>query len=82
MANSLNAFDQLRSALAATLKVPASEITETTKQQDLPAWDSLGHVNLMMTLEQTFDILLEVEDFEKLTSVPAMIDYLRRQGVD
>jgi acyl carrier protein len=78
----MDVFDQLQAAIAATLKVPANEITKTTINKDLAAWDSLGHVNLMMMLEQTFDIVLEVEDFAKLTSVPAIIDYLKRQGVD
>lgn len=78
----MSIFEQLQDAIAITLKVPASKITETTKDEDLAAWDSLGHVNLMMTLEQTFDIFLDVEDFSKLNSVPAIIEYLREQGID
>jgi hypothetical protein len=34
----------------------------------------------MMSLEQTLDLFLEVEDFPKLTSVPAILEYLREQG--
>jgi acyl carrier protein len=78
----MSVFEQLRLAIATTLKVPPGVITETTQGKDVPAWDSLGHINLMMTLEQTFDIALEVEDFEKLNSVPAMIEYLKERGVD
>jgi acyl carrier protein len=78
----MSVFEQLRLAIATTLKVPPDVITETTQGEDVPAWDSLGHINLMMTLEQTFDIALEVEDFEKLNSVPAMIEYLKERGVD
>lgn len=77
----MSIFEQLQDAIAITLKVPASKITETTKDEDLAAWDSLGHVNLMMTLEQTFDIFLDVEDFSKLNSVPAIIEYLKEQGI-
>jgi acyl carrier protein len=75
-------FEKLQSAMAATLKVPANSITETTSDQDLAAWDSLGHVNMMMTLEQTFDVFLDVEDFPKLNSVPAIMQYLASHGVD
>ena len=77
----MKVFDQLQQAIAATLKVPSDSITPTTNSEDIPAWDSLGHINLMMTLEQTFDVSLDVEDFAKLNSVPAMIDYLRQQGI-
>ena len=76
----MSIFEQLQDAIATTLKVPASKITETTKDEDLAAWDSLGHVNLMMALEQTFDIFLDVEDFSKLNSVPAIIEYLKNKA--
>ena len=78
----MSVFDRLREAMAATLKVSPEVITETTQDKDVPAWDSLGHVNLMMTLEQTFGVFLEVEDFAKLNSVPAMLGYLRGQGIE
>ena len=77
----MSVFPQLQDALAATLRVPTKDITETTRDEDLAAWDSLGHVNVMMTLEQTFDIELDVEDFPRLNSVPAIIEYLKGQGI-
>lgn len=77
----MTVFERVQDALAATLKVPVKAITPVTRDRDLPAWDSLGHVNVMMTLEQTFDIALDVEDFPKLNSVPAILDYLKGQGI-
>ncbi len=77
----MSTFSKLQQTIAATLKVPATKITETTRDEELAAWDSLGHVNLMMALEQTFDVMLDVEDFPKLNSVPAILAYLQAQGV-
>lgn len=77
----MSLFERLQQTIATTLKVPAARITATTRDEDLPAWDSLGQVNLMMAIEQTFDLMIEVEDFEQLKSVPAILDYLGRQGV-
>lgn len=73
-------FDQLRDLIALTLKIPANRITLESKKEDFAQWDSLGQVNLMMALEQTFDLFLEVEDFPKLNSVPALLEYLNSQG--
>lgn len=75
-------YEQLRDVVAATLKVPPAKITETTKSEELAAWDSLGHVNLMMALEQTYGVYLDVEDFPKLTSIPAILQYLSDQGIE
>lgn len=77
----MSTFHKLQQTLAATLKVSPSEITETTRDQDLPSWDSLGQVNLIMALEQEFGVYVEVEEFGNLNSVPAILAYLGKQGV-
>ena len=79
----MSTFEQLQRVIASTLKIPPATITEISSQDDFSgAWDSLGHVNLMMALEQTFGIYLDVEDFAKLVSVPAILLYLQEQGVE
>lgn len=75
-------FEQVRDAIASTLDVPATTIHENTSANDIPAWDSLGQVNIMMTIEQTFDLMLDVEDIAELNSVPLIMEYLGQQGVD
>jgi acyl carrier protein len=77
----MNVFERLQDAVATTLRVSTKDITDTTRDEDLAAWDSLGHVNVMMTVEQIFDIVLDVEDFPKLNSIPAIIEYLKGQGI-
>jgi acyl carrier protein len=77
----MTTFNQIQETIAATLNIAPGLINEDTKDTDVTAWDSLGHVNIMMSLEQTFDVFLEVEDFARLKSVPAIVDYLRDQGV-
>ena len=76
----MDLFEKLQNLIASTLKVTPDKITRETSDKDLVAWDSLAHVNLMMGLEQTFDLFLEVEDFTQLTSVPAILEYQREQG--
>ena len=73
--------DRVLTTIAATLKLPLARITPGTCNEDLAAWDSLGQVNLMMALEQTFGVYIEVEDFDGLQSVPAIVAYLQKNGV-
>ena len=77
----MSLFERLRHVIAQTLNVAPANITEASTHEDIPGWDSLGHVNLMMALEQTFDVYLEVEDFPGLDSVPAILTYLKERGV-
>jgi acyl carrier protein len=76
----MSSFERLQEAVATILKVPPDRINERTAKEDLAQWDSLAHLNLMMALEQTFDVALDVEDFDQLTSVPRIIEYLTRHG--
>jgi acyl carrier protein len=76
----MDLFEKIQYVIASTLKVAPDKITRETSDKDLVVWDSLAHVNLMMSLEQTFDLFLDVEDFTQLTSVPAILEYLRGQG--
>ena len=77
----MTTFQKLQNTIAATLNVPPAKITESTRDQDLPSWDSLGQVNLIMAIEQEFDVYIEVEEFGNLNSVPAILAYLGKQGV-
>ena len=74
-------LSEVQALIATTLKVPPAKITPTTQAEDLPSWDSLGQVNLIMALEQTFDVYIEVEEFANLNSVPAILDHLGKNGV-
>ena len=77
----MSVFARLQDAIATTLNIDPAKVTESSSAENLTAWDSLGHVNLMMAIEQTFDIYLDVEDFPKLTSVEAILAHLDAQGV-
>lgn len=77
----MSTFDRLQQTIASTLKVAPAEVTPTTQDQDLRQWDSLGHINLLMALEQEFGVYIEVEEFGNLNSVPAIIAHLNKQGV-
>jgi acyl carrier protein len=68
--------------MAASLGVDASLIRLDSAQGGVGAWDSLGQVHLMVAVEEAFDVQLEVEDFARLTSVRAILDYLKSQGIE
>jgi len=48
---------------------------------EIEEWDSLGHVHIMVALEQAFDLYMDVDDFAELDSVPAILQYLKSENV-
>lgn len=54
--------------------------TEETKFEDL-GFDSLDHVELVMDLEDEFDIQISDEEAEKWKTIKDIVDLLEKQGV-
>lgn len=67
--------DRVRQLIAETLQLPLERVGPDASMDTLPEWDSVAHVNLMMSVEQEFDLMLEVEDFGRLTSVQAIVGH-------
>ena len=75
----MDLFDQLQEIVASALKVSPDEIQRTTSSDDLEAWDSLGHVHIMIAIESAFNIYMDVEDFAEMDGIPAMLEFLSTQ---
>ena len=69
-------LEKMKEMVADQLNVDAAEITaETSFKDDLGA-DSLDLFELVMALEEEYNVEIPSEDFEKLTTVGAVMDYL------
>ena len=45
-----------------------AETAKTLQFQQIPAWDSVGHMGLIAQLEEQFDIMMEPDDIVDLSS--------------
>lgn len=54
---------------------------ETDFKADLSA-DSLDLFELVMALEEEYEVEIPNEDLEKLTTVQAVMDYLKEKGIE
>ena len=75
-------LEKMKEMVADQLYVDAAEITaETSFKDDLGA-DSLDLFELVMALEEEYNVEIPSEDLEKLTTVGAVMDYLKSKGVE
>lgn len=56
------------------------DIQPETLREDIPAWDSLGVLTLMASLDEDFDILLTDEEMQKLQKIDDIFEILRNNG--
>ncbi len=62
------------------LHISAGQATPDLAFGDLPQWDSMGHMEVMMLLEQRYDVEINADTIAALTSVPAIRAYLQEKG--
>jgi len=45
-----------------------ADTAKTLKYQQIPAWDSVGHMGLMAKIEESFDVMMEPDDIIDFSS--------------
>lgn len=69
-------FEKVRSIIVEQLGVDEGDVTMETSFEELNA-DSLDIVELIMAMEETFDMEIPDEDAEKLQTVGAAVEYIK-----
>lgn len=63
----MNNLETYNKVFCDTLEVEENQL-ENLKYQDVPLWDSVGHMTLVANLEDAFDIMMETDDIIDLSS--------------
>jgi acyl carrier protein len=58
--------------LAEVFRTELSQFTPTTQASEIPDWDSLGQLDLMLALEAEFGVRFPLETLAGARSVPAL----------
>ena len=66
--------------IAKVFEVSSEQLTPDTLRDDIPAWDSLGVLTLMASLDSDFGIVLTDDDIQAIKKVGDILDVMRRNG--
>jgi acyl carrier protein len=72
--------DRVQALLADAIQVQPEMVTPDLAFGDLPEWDSLGHMEVMLRLEEQFGIAMDADLIAQLVSVPDIVNYLEANG--
>ena len=64
-------------AFTSTLEIGADRLPGL-KYQDIPSWDSVGHMTLIAALEDAFDIMMDTDDIIDLSSYEKGMEILAK----
>ena len=71
-------LEKLKKIIAEVLNVDENEITEETRFTDDLGADSLDVFQIIMGIEEEFDIEIPAEDAEKITTVAEAVDLIKK----
>ena len=65
-----------------SLSIDKKNFNEKLKYNDIPEWDSIGHMTLMSALEDGFSISLDTDDIVDFSSFKKGIQILKKYKVN
>lgn len=73
--------ENVQLALAGALRVDQSEIGPETQFGDLPQWDSMGHMEVLVALEKAYGVEISADTITELVSIPAICQYIEANSL-
>ena len=71
--------EQVCALLADALRVESGEITSDTQFGDLPQWDSMGHMEVMVALEKEYGVQITAESITELVSIALIVAHIEQK---
>ena len=75
-------LEEMREMIAEQLNCEESSITESTSFKDDLGADSLDLFELVIALEEKYEVEIPSEELAELTTVGAVMEYLKNKGVE
>lgn len=68
-------------AFISSFSLEESQLGDKIAYNDLPAWDSIGHMSLVASLEEAFGISMETDDIMNFSSYNKGFEILAKYGI-
>lgn len=72
--------DRVYRVVSQVFGVPLEAISDESSPDSIAAWDSLKHLNLVMTLEEEFGIQLTQTQILEMLTVGLIVEVLKETG--
>lgn len=77
-----NNIEKYKAIFIETLAIDKKNFNENIKYNEIPEWDSIGHMTLMSGLEEGFQISLETDDIVDFSSFKKGLEILKKYKIE
>ena len=74
--------EKYKSIFIESLAIDRSKFNENIKYNEIPEWDSIGHMTLMSGLEDGFNISIETDDIVDFSSFKKGMEILEKHKIE
>jgi len=69
--------------VADILQINADQVTLDTSPENNPAWDSFGHLAIVASIEEEYEINFDFEEMFRITSMETLLEIIaEKTGLD
>ena len=74
--------DKLVKLLSDVFEIKEIELTLDLVKDDIDSWDSLKQMDLVVSIENNYNISLEMEEIVKMSSVKSIVEIIESKNLD
>ena len=74
-------MEKLIDCFVQTFVIERERVVPKLAYQSIPQWDSVGHMALVVEIENTFNVTLDTDDIIGMSDVSKAVEILRKHGV-
>jgi len=75
-------MDKYKKIFQDSLNISPENFSDNLKYNDIPEWDSIGHMTLMAALEENYKISIDTDDIVDFSSFKKGIAILKKYNVN
>ncbi|OCL85618.1 acyl carrier protein [Arcobacter porcinus] len=73
--------DEIVKVISDILNISSSSLSDESNYCNTNGWDSMATTNIIIALEEKFDIDIELDDAEKFTSIKNILEILQSKYI-
>ena len=73
---------EIKLVISEALGIKEEDVTDELKYQEIDAWDSLSHLNLVAKLEEEYKIELDMDEITSMSDVKKIKEILSKHNVE
>ncbi|RUM94336.1 MAG: acyl carrier protein [Thiothrix sp.] len=78
MTETIKTHEQLEEVFKAVFNDDSIQLEDSTTAKDIPGWDSVAHINLMLSVEQSFGLQFSGDQFSDFENIGELKAFLSR----